>query len=378
MTIKKGTAFFAIFALILSVAALDAEAQRGGRGQQQQPAGPPPVRVGPQAKSAEEAAAIDAVQKATTAASRLQLADNFITAFPNSELIGYIQRFRMEVLRVQGKHKEAIVAGETALAFEIKFMEDLIKRAAAEQAAAKAAPPQENNRNNRNNRGQQPPAPPPLDTNSPEFKAFAQQTEQGMMFYYQNIMDSYQMLNDAPKTIEWAEKALGQDPEDLLTLLTISSVLAERPSADAKEKDQQMKRAEEYGKKALAKVNAFLSSPAAAQVAPDQKAGLSSQVHQTLGLVYLNQKKFGDSQKEYNAAIAAKKDDPVAYYRIGLAYAQDNKIDLALEALAKSVFLKGITETQARDILQQLYQNKNKSLEGLDAFIASAGQKIGQ
>jgi tetratricopeptide (TPR) repeat protein len=253
-------------------------------------------------------------------------------------------------------------------------MEDLLKKADADAAAAKAAG---DNRDNRNNRGRGN-TPPPLDKNSPEFKEFAEQTERGMMYYYQNIMDSYQMLNDAPKTIEYAEKALGQDPEDLLTLLTLSSVLAERPSADAKEKDQQMKRAEEYGKKALSKVNAFLSSPAAAQVAPEQKAGLTSQVHQTLGLVYLNQKKFGDSQKEYLIAIGAKKDDPVSYYRIGLAYAQDNKIDLALEALAKSVFLKGITESQARDILQQLYQNKNKSLEGLDAFIASAGQKIGQ
>jgi hypothetical protein len=46
--------------------------------------------------------------------------------------------------------------------------------------------------------------------------------------------------------------------------------------------------------------------------------------------------------------------------------------------MAKSVYLKGVTQAQAREILQQLYQTKNKSLEGLDQFIASAGQKIGQ
>jgi hypothetical protein len=49
-----------------------------------------------------------------------------------------------------------------------------------------------------------------------------------------------------------------------------------------------------------------------------------------------------------------------------------------MEALAKSVFLKGLTETQARDVLQQLYQGKNKSLEGLDAYIQTQGAKIGQ
>jgi hypothetical protein len=73
--------------------------------------------VGPLAKSPEEAAAFDAVRTATAAANRVTLADNFITTYPSSELIGYVQRFRMEALRAQGKHKEAIVAGETALAF---------------------------------------------------------------------------------------------------------------------------------------------------------------------------------------------------------------------------------------------------------------------
>lgn len=375
MSIRRGTAFLAILALIVSVSAVDASAQRGR--QQQQQAAAAPQRVGPSAKSPEEAAAFDAVRTAPNGANRVTLGDNFLTAHPNSELTGYVQRFRMEALKATGKYKEAVAAGEAALAFEIKFMEELIKRADAEQAAAKAA--EGNNRgNNRDRNRNAPPAPAPLDKNSPAFQQFGQETEQAIMYYYQNIMDCYQMLNDAAKTIEYAEKALGQDPEDLLALLTISSVMAERPAADEKVKAEQMKKAEEYAKKALAKVNAFLSGPAAAQIPPDQKAGLTSQVNQTMGLIYLNQKKWGDSQKAYNVAIAAKGDDPVAYYRLGLALAQDNKIDLGMEALAKSVFLKGLTESQAREILQQLYQNKNKSLEGLDGFIQAQGAKLGQ
>jgi tetratricopeptide (TPR) repeat protein len=286
----------------------------------------------------------------------------------------------METLKAMGKHKEAITAGEAGLAFEIKFLEDLIKKADEDAAAAKAAAAtagdNRNDRNNRNNRNAPPtPATPvPLDKTSPEFQTFAADTEKAMMYYYQNLMDSYQQINDAAKTMEYAEKALGQDPEDLLALLTMSSVMAERPPATGAEAHN--KKAEEHGKKALAKVNAFLSSPQAASVPMEAKSGLTAQVNATMGLIYLNQKKFGDSQKAYLLAIGAKKDDPVNYYRLGLAYAQDNKMDPALDALAKSVFLKGITETQARDILQQLYERKNKSLNGLDEFIAASGAKI--
>ena len=86
-------------------------------------------------------------------------------------------------------------------------------------------------------------APPPIDKNSDAFKSLADNTEKAMMYYYQNLMSDYQALNDASKTIEWGEKALGQQPDDLLTLLTLSSVMAARPPADAKELDNQMKTA---------------------------------------------------------------------------------------------------------------------------------------
>jgi len=199
-----------------------------------------------------------------------------------------------------------------------------------------------------------------------------------MLYYYQSIMTSYQQLNDAAKTIEYGEKALGQDPDDLLTLLTLSSVLAERPPSDEKQKEEQMKRVLELAKKADAKVTQIVSSPAGAQMSGEQKAGLVLTVHQTLGLANLHLKKYGEAEKEYLAAIAAKKDDSVSYFRLGIAYVQDKKLDQALDALAKSVFLKGVAEAQARDILKQVYEAKNKSSEGLEDFIKNAGQKIGQ
>jgi tetratricopeptide (TPR) repeat protein len=354
MMTKKAMTVAAIALTLVFGQTLSAQRRNQDREQEQAEAQQP---LGPLANTPEELTAFQALQKEANHANRITLADAFLAKYPTSELTGFVHRLRMESFGQQRRYREAVAAGEAGLAAEIKFMESMIARADADART--------NNRNRDRN------APPPIDKNSEAFKKFAADTERAMMYYYQNIMNNYQQLNDAPKIIEWGEKALGQDPEDLFTLLTVSSVLAERPPADEKALDVQMKRAEELAKKAVQKVNALPADPA-------QKAGILNSVHQTLGLTYIRMKKYGDAQKEYQLAIAAKKDDPISYMRLGIAYAQDQKVDPALDALAKSVYLKGLTEAEARQLLTEVYQAKNKSLDGLDQFIQTAGQKIGQ
>src|SRR5207253_3039539 len=52
-----------------------------------------------------------------------------------------------------------------------------------------------------------------IDKNSPQYQAFMNQTDQRILAYYQSIIQSYQMLNDAPKMLQWGEKALGYKPD---------------------------------------------------------------------------------------------------------------------------------------------------------------------
>ena len=275
----------------------------------------------------------------------------FLATYPNSQLSGYAQRFRMVGLMRTGKCQDAITAGEAGLGLETSYLEQL-----------QNADPKVNK----------------IDKNSAEFKNFVTQTEGAKLQYYQTIMSCYQQLNNADKTVEYGDKALKQKPDDLVSLLTVSSVLAEKAPEGDKEKEEQMKRALELGKKASDMVTALVNGPAGAQMREEQKAGLVSQAHQTLGLANLHLKKLSDSEKEYLLAIAAKKDDPVSYYRLGLAYAQDRKNDQAMESLAKSIFLKGVSEAEARKTLELLYTAKNKSTQGMEEYIASTGQKIGQ
>jgi tetratricopeptide (TPR) repeat protein len=192
------------------------------------------------------------------------------------------------------------------------------------------------------------------------------------------MIQSYQQLNDAAKMMEVADKALGYKPDDLNTLMMLSNVMAERPPTNEDQKKTHLARAEELAKQGINQLPVFIASPEGAQLNNEQKGELASSLHYTLGLIYLHQKKFSDSEKEFGVALQAKANDPITYYRLGIAYAQDLKNDQAMDALAKSVFLKGVSEANARDILKQLYVQKNKSEQGLEDYIKAAGQKIGQ
>jgi tetratricopeptide (TPR) repeat protein len=275
-----------------------------------------------------------------------------------------VNRFKMETYIATGKFKDAFAAGETGLSLEDKYVQDLVKQADADAA---------NKKRDRN-------APPPIDKNSPAFKTFLADADKTQMYYYQNLMRSAKEANDPAKVIEYGDKALAKMPNDLYSLITVSDVLARRVPSDDKEAEQALKKAEDITKKALNSVTAAVNGPAGAQMSPSQKAELLASVNVTMGLVYFHQKKYDDSQKSMQAALAAKSNDAEAYMLLGMSYANQrpSKADEALDALAKSVYLKGDTEAQARESLTRVYQATKKSLDGLDQFIASAGAKIPQ
>src|SRR5262249_9370537 len=151
--------------------------------------------------------------------------------------------------------------------------------------------------------------------------------------FYQNIIQDYQQLNDAAKMMEWGEKALGFKPDDLNTLAMLSNVMAERPPSNEEEKPKQMKRAEALASHALTVLPTFRASPDAPNVATQGKSALTSQLHYTLGLIYLHEKNPPSSEQELLTALKSKPNDPVTYYRLGIAYVQDMKNDQAMDAL---------------------------------------------
>jgi tetratricopeptide (TPR) repeat protein len=265
-----------------------------------------------------------------------------------------------------GKHKEAVAAGEQAIDATVKLGEKLVAKADADSKLTEK---------DRDAVRKKDKTAIFIDKNSPQFQQFMNNADHQILAIYKQIIQEYQALADMPKAFEWGEKAIGYKPDDVDTLSTVAYLMAERPPANEAEMTKQMKIAEDHVNQAIMLLPAYLASPDAKGV---DQAGLTSQVHYTLGLVYLRQKRLGSSQQEFLTALKSKPNDAVTYYRLGLAYVQEMKNDQAMDAFAKSAFLKGVSEQPARDNLKALYVVKNKSEQGIDDFIQTAGKKIGQ
>ena len=212
-----------------------------------------------------------------------------------------------------------------------------------------------------------------MEVGSPEYQEADQRRNQAQLFFLQNVMSAYQGANNAEKTIEYAERALNIDPQSLATLITISSVLAERPPEDESQREEHFESAEEYAEQALDVLEHFLDT-AGGQIGAEQRADLLSGAHVTLGTVYLNQEEWGDAQDEFEEALESVPTDAVAYLRLGMAYARDEEAEDAMEALARSIFLNG--PDQARELLEQIYEARNDGLTGMEAFIQSQGEEL--
>ena len=406
MTINRRVLWVvALACLVLSQPGLAEQRGRGrggaGRGQAEA------VTLSPTVQSEEELNAYRAIEAEEGVATRLTMVAAFMTAYPDSELTYLAQRMRLQGFMQAGNFQSAIPVAQATLDAHTAFYES--KKA---QVDALPEPPAEwtgfeiafaNAKASylrtildaHNRMGNMPMVVESgllaqtaeleafdlyiasVAEGTPEFQQATAQHEQSGTMFTQTLMAAYQETDNAEKTIEYAQMALDQNPQDLLALITLSTTIAERPSDDESEKESQMEVAEEHAKTAVMMVEAIVGGPNGAQMSPDQKGELLSTVHSTLGLVFLNQEEFGDAQSEYETALEAKGDDPISYFRLGLAYAQDDKAEEALEALARSIYLKGVTEEQARDILTQMWDNLQRTPEAMEEFIQEEGQKIG-
>jgi tetratricopeptide (TPR) repeat protein len=358
MTIKNRLAVVATLIAMVLGGTLLASAQQRNRDRE----AAAPQNFAPKFQSEDEQKLFQATDTPDPTA-KLAAADAFLAKFPMSQLAGYANRFRMQSLLALNKFPEAVTAGETGLALETKYVEDVIKQADADAA-------------NKNKRDRN--APPPIDKNSDAFKAFLAEHDKTQMFYYQNIMRAAQDANDLTKVLEYGDKALAKAPNDAYSLITVSNILSRRVPSDEKQAEAALKRAEEVSKRAVNVMTQLVANQPS--LAPSQKAAYLGGVNVSLGLVYFNQKKYEDAQKQFQTTLSVDPKDAEAYMLLGMAYANQKppKVDEALDNLAKSVFLKGATETQARQSLTQIYQASKKSLDGMDQYIASAGAKIPQ
>ena len=357
----------------------------------------------PTPDSQAELNALEAIEAAIGTPDSLTLSDRFLAAYPESELTHLVRRVRVQTYVQMGDHQSTIAEAESALAAESAFhdsrlaeIEDAIEdpgfpqfehefmnaRTVLYQAMMNAyggmgdpARMAEYGELALENASRDWESYGPSIEGDPAYAEAVRVHEETQFFFLQRIMAAYQNANDVDKLMEYARRVLALDPRNLNSLLVISTVMAESPPADESDTEEHFEDAGSYARDALDVLEDFLGSPAGAQLGDAQKANLLSTAHSTLGKIHFQMEEFGDAQREFRSAVEAVP-DPVAYFSLGLAYVEDEEIEDAMAAFARSVFLGGSTEAQAREMLERLYEFENDSLDGLDAYVQSEGGSI--
>jgi hypothetical protein len=361
----KWLVFLSVFSLLLAMPHSTAFSQAAAEQKQ------------PQAKTKAEYDSYLALFNEQSPAKKVELATKFLTEYPETEFKMYIYQMEIDSYARLGNVDKVIETGN-------KFSADF----------------------------------PQADNNTKKF-------------VLQRLMASYQQQNNFDKTVEMGEKLLAIDPKDLPSLLTLSSILPERLPPDEAQKNAQLDKALQYAERALAEINA-LQKPGQItdQQWTDEKNKLLATVNSSIGLVHLNRKEYDKASQQYEKSTTLAKTNPIDFYRLGISYtflarsaakdlneivaamnqlqtelqnasdaatkdekekkllelktkSQDSEKnfpelrDKAIDSLAKSVYLKGVTEQQARTELERLYKSKNNNnLDGIDALIAQAGASL--
>jgi hypothetical protein len=233
-------------------------------------------------------------------------------------------------------------------------------------------------------------------------------------FAYGNAMVAAQNLNNVDKVLQYGDKVLSIDPNDLNTLITLSAAIPIKYPNDK----AQLDKAGGMATKALAGVGEMISKADANQ--KKQLVPIEGSLHGTLGLIAYNNKDYAKSIQEYQAAIKDNNKDDASHFYLAYDYlalmanaskdyqaafkAESDAIaakadqptiddlkartvatidelkkqqDKAIDELAIAAAIGGPVAAQAKTELTKQWMNKNNSDQGMDQFIASKRADLG-
>ncbi len=188
---------------------------------------------------------------------------------------------------------------------------------------------------------------------------------------------AYRQKNDVSKVVEYGEKSLKTQAENPVALILVASTLPEPQSFQGSDLDKEKKltQAAEYGNKALQLIEKMPKQPNMTDEQNQQsKATLSGWAHSSLGLIHLQRasmaltgvdhEELAKAQQEYKSAVSASpRPEASDYYRLGEAYARDEKIDEAIDAFSKASQLGEGTELKklADEQIERLKKAKSEA-----------------
>lgn len=144
---------------------------------------------------------------------------------------------------------------------------------------------------------------------------------------YTAASEAYRIQNNYEKSIEYGEKALALNPQNIYALIFTADSLAESALPAQPDYQDRLARAEEYGRRALDVLPQAMAGAVRPEQIPEdqfkiQQQYVEAQPHATLGFVYLRRNELAQAEEELTRAIELNQLRPSAYDYLRLAVAQ--------------------------------------------------------
>ena len=154
-------------------------------------------------------------------------------------------------------------------------------------------------------------------------------------------MDAAQRKGDYAQTVAFGEKALDVNPNDIQTQVLMAETIASHTRENDLDKDQSIKKVQDYANKALEQLKTATTAPAGMNEAqwPDLKKLLTSQAYDALGQAADLDKKFPDAINHFKTAIDADATNSVPMARLAKAYNDNKQYDDAISTADKVLAL---------------------------------------
>jgi hypothetical protein len=182
---------------------------------------------------------------------------------------------------------------------------------------------------------------------------------------------AYQSQGNVAKSVEYGEKSLEANANNLRSLLLVAGLLPqpqEMQGSDA-DKEKKLDEAEADANKALTQIASLNLTNQTPDQATQIKASITSQAHASLGMVHLQRANMGlngldpqelaKAEQEYKTAVTTPKPTAEDYFRLGEVYAMENKYDDGIDAFTQcSKLSQGQLQTMADGEVQKLKKAK--------------------
>jgi tetratricopeptide (TPR) repeat protein len=177
-------------------------------------------------------------------------------------------------------------------------------------------------------------------------------------------MTAAQQKNDYPQTVIYGERAIQADPNNILSTIMLAEVIAAHTRENDLDKEQSLKKAEDYANKGLDLIKNSTAPPPGVAIPADQwpqyKKDLSAQAHDAMGQISVLRKNYPQGIEHFKTAISeAARPDPATMDRLAKAYLDSKQYDDAI-ATADKVLAMGDAQPVVKQFAQQTKDQATK------------------